>query len=184
MISIILKLASARSTRTRSSGVRPQITWPSTTTDVDSFGSRNTNSNTRSATSTTGRTVSVCGLMGEITNACRFFLKIGPPALNLDLRYLFVDTETGAGDFEAREEVDIEIRSRLNENWSIFGSHRRDLEENDALRTAIGLTYQDECFLIEAVGQRRFFRDREVEPDDSIFFRVVLKHLGGFGIEQ
>src|SRR3546814_15566024 len=69
---------------------------------------------------------------------------------------------------------DLGIRSRLNENWSIRFQHRRDLIEDRALRTAISLGYQDECFLIEAVAQRTNYRDRELAEDDSIFVRVVL----------
>src|SRR3546814_14504209 len=75
--------------------------------------------------------------------------------------------------FGDREEASFGIRSRLNENWSIRFQHRRDLIEDRALRTAISLGYQDECFLIEAVAQRTNYRDRELEEDDSIFVRVV-----------
>ena len=57
--------------RMRSSAVNWQTTLPSTTNDVPSCGSGTTSSYTRSAESTTGRLVSVCGLIGEITNACK-----------------------------------------------------------------------------------------------------------------
>jgi len=70
------------------------------------------------------------------------------------------------------------VRSRLNENWSVGFQHRRDLLDDRALRSAVSLAYQDECFLIEAVAQRTDYRDREIEEDDSIFVRVVFKYLG------
>ena len=41
------------------------------------------NSKTRSAESTTGRFVSVWGLIGEITNACMSLRRIGPPTERL-----------------------------------------------------------------------------------------------------
>ncbi|WP_299626687.1 LPS-assembly protein LptD [Pelagibius sp.] len=104
-------------------------------------------------------------------------LVLGPPALNLDLSYFFINQETD-DEFGDREELLFGINSRLTENWSVGVSHRRDLIENDSLRTAVSLSYQDECFLIEGVGERSFFSDRDIEPEDSVFVRVVLKHLG------
>src|SRR3546814_6364864 len=96
-------------------------------------------------------------------------LDVGPPALNLNLSYFFIKDDTIGDEFGDREEASFGIRSRLNENWSIRFQHRRDLIEDRALRTAISLGYQDECFLIEAVAQRTNYRDRELEEDDSIF---------------
>ncbi len=103
---------------------------------------------------------------------------IGPPALNLDLSYFFINGDSSTDEFGDREEVRFGINSRISENWSIGFSHRRDLISDRALRSAVSLTYQDECFLIEGVAQRSNYRDRDVEDDDSIFVRVVFRHLG------
>ncbi len=103
---------------------------------------------------------------------------IGPPALKLDLSYFFINDQSG-DEFDDREEVTFGIRSQLNENWSVGFSHRRDLQEDRALRSAITLGYQDDCFLIEGVAQRTNYSDRELEEDDSVFVRVVFKYLGG-----
>ena len=106
--------------------------------------------------------------------------QLGPPALNLNLDYLFLDGAISTTDPDDREEINLKLRSRFNENWSAFFANRRDLERDDNLSASVGLTYQDECFRISVIGQRRYFRDREVEPDDSIFLQVEFKHLGGF----
>ncbi|MEQ9608465.1 MAG: LPS assembly protein LptD, partial [Kiloniellaceae bacterium] len=105
-------------------------------------------------------------------------MSIGPPALNLDLSYFFINDQSG-DEFGDREEVTFGIRSQINENWSVGFFHRRDLQEERALSSAISLGYQDDCFLIEGVAQRTNFSDRELEEDDSIFVRVVFKYLGG-----
>jgi LPS-assembly protein len=105
---------------------------------------------------------------------------IGPPALNLDLSYVFISDEASAEEFDDREEIEMSLGSRLSENWSIFGSHRRDMEDNRTLSTSIGLTYEDECFLIEGIASRTFFDDRELDPEDAIFIRLVFKLLGEF----
>lgn len=109
-----------------------------------------------------------------------FDLNIGPPALNLDLSYFFIsqtqDPETD--EFGDREELRFGINSRLSEYWSVGFSHRRDLIEDSSLETAISLAYQDDCFLIEGIAERTSFSDRDIEPEDSVFVRVVFKHLG------
>ena len=109
-----------------------------------------------------------------------FGLVIGPPALEAEVNYVFVAKEASPTEFDDREELYFRVASKLNQNWSTFASHRRDLIFNDSLSTMFGLTYQDECFLVETGGRRTFFLDRDVEPEDSIFVRVVLKHLGEF----
>ncbi|WP_193370840.1 LPS-assembly protein LptD [Pelagibius marinus] len=103
---------------------------------------------------------------------------IGPPALNLDLSYFFINGDASTEEFGDREEVSFGINSRLTENWSIGFRHRRDLNNDQSLRSAISLTYEDECFLIEGVAERSNYRDRDIEDDDSIFVRVVFRHLG------
>ncbi len=110
-------------------------------------------------------------------------LSIGPPALNLDLSYIFLADDSTTQEFDTREELVFAVGAQLNENWSLFGGHRRDLQDNEALSTAIGLTYQDECFFISAEGKRTFYDDREIEPEDSIMVKVVFKHLGQISSE-
>jgi LPS-assembly protein len=108
-------------------------------------------------------------------------LRVGPRALNARLGYTFVDSDVSSDEFEDdRKELSIRVSSKLNENWSTFVANRRDLEAKTNLSTRFGLTYQDDCFLIETVATRTEFRDRELEPEDSIFVRVVFKLLGDF----
>lgn len=108
-------------------------------------------------------------------------LKIGPPALNLSLSYLFDDSVTD--EFDKREEVAFLIRSQLNENWLIEGGHRRDLENDQSLETVIGLTYEDECFLFTIEGKREYFEDREINDENSIMVKLVFQHLGQVGVD-
>ena len=108
-----------------------------------------------------------------------FDIVVGPPALNLDLSYFFIESDAESEEFGDREELRFGINSRLTEHWSVGVNHRRDLIASRSLRTGFSVTYQDECFLIEGVAQRSNFSDRDVEPEDSVFVRVVLKHLGG-----
>ena len=107
-----------------------------------------------------------------------FDLRVGPPALNLDLGYVFIDPDAQADEFGGREELTWVLRSRLSKYWSAFGGIRVDLEAEETRDARIGLTYSDECFLIQAIGRRSFFSDREIEPEDSVYVNFVFKLLG------
>jgi LPS-assembly protein len=108
-----------------------------------------------------------------------FDLGVGPPALNLDLGYVLIDPDAQADEFGGREELTWRLSSRLSKYWSAFGSMRMDLEAEETREANIGLTYDDECFMIQTVGRRSFFSDREIEPEDSVYVNIVFKHLGG-----
>jgi len=106
---------------------------------------------------------------------------VGPPALNLQLGYLDINNTSGIAGFPGRSELTMQLNSKLSEYWSAFVAHRRDLEADSSLSTEGGITYHDECILIQAVARRSFYSDREIEPEDSFFLRLVLKHLGEIG---
>ena len=108
-------------------------------------------------------------------------LDLGPPILNFDINYFFIDSESNEEDEGIREELFISASSRISEHWSTFASYLRDLDDDRSLRMRFGITYQDECFLIQTVAERSFFSDRDIETDDSIFVNVVLTNLGEFG---
>lgn len=107
-------------------------------------------------------------------------LVAGPPALNLTLSYLSIDDEPPTDDFGKREEINWTLRSRVSQYWSLFGGQRFDFDADEVRQIRVGANYRDECFLIEAVAERNFFRDREIAPEDAFFVRIVFKHLGGF----
>ncbi len=108
-------------------------------------------------------------------------VSIGPPALNVELGYLDIDLTADEFEFVGREELNLRVNSKLSEYWSAFVAHRRNLFTDDSLTTQGGISYSDECIQIEAVAQRNFFEDRDIDSEDTFFVRVVLKHLGEFG---
>ena len=105
---------------------------------------------------------------------------MGPPALNLSLNYLFIGSQQEQTEFEDREEVTWLLRSQVSRYWSLFGGQLYDLGERELRQIQVGASYADECLVFSATAQRNFFSDREIEPENTFFFTVVLKHLGGF----
>lgn len=106
-------------------------------------------------------------------------LSVGPKALNLNIGYFFVNSDDPDDEFGDREEVTWNLRSQFSRYWSVFGGQRIDLNLNETRQTRLGLTYQDECFVISAIALRNTFSDREIKPEDSIFVNFVFKNLGG-----
>ena len=104
--------------------------------------------------------------------------QFGVPAFEMDLGYLFVDNQATSEDFDDREEININAQSQLTNTWNIFGSFRRDLDAQRTLSWSIGMGYEDECFTVEGVFRRRFFDDREIDPENTFTVQFVFKHLG------
>ena len=106
-------------------------------------------------------------------------LALGPPALRLNLDYGFFKQTGTTTEFDDREEIFLSLSSRVTEFWSVAVRHRRDLtEDGGALQSGASFTYADECFLFTVDLTRSFTRDRDIEPSDTILFRLVFKHLG------
>lgn len=108
---------------------------------------------------------------------------MGVPQLNLEIGYLFTDELLSPQDFEvlpARNELYAQIGSQFTPEWSGFISHRQDIESNIGLSTRVGLQYADECFTIQGIFERSNYKDRELQPDNTVFVRVVLRNIGDF----
>ena len=100
---------------------------------------------------------------------------LGPPALRINGYYTFVAED---GEFPKREELKVAASAKISDHWFLGGSTLRDLAEGQALKYSAGLRYEDECLLFELVGTRSFFKDEDVDPYDSLLFRIKFKYLG------
>ncbi|MCZ6481797.1 MAG: hypothetical protein O6757_00905, partial [Alphaproteobacteria bacterium] len=97
--------------------------------------------------------------------------------INLD--YLFINEEAGTGEFGDREEISGGLSYRISNYWRLNANARRDLTADGGfISYGGGLTYEDECFILDTTLNRSFTRDRDLEPTDSIFFKFTFKHLG------
>ena len=105
-------------------------------------------------------------------------LTAGAPALNLQTNYVFFDRQEGS-EFGGREELSGQVAARLDRLWRTAFSTRYDLEGDGDLRSVgLNFTYECECFIFDISLQRQFYQDRDLKPNDSIFFRLTFKTLG------
>ena len=105
-------------------------------------------------------------------------LSVGPPALQLSAQYVFVRAGEFSDDDDDREEIFATLSSQIDEFWRINTRLRYDLNEGSTRVAGLGLSYEDECFLLAGSFERSFFEDRDVQPNDTLTIRFALKTLG------
>lgn len=106
---------------------------------------------------------------------------VGVRAFRVATSYVFFDRQVGS-EFGGREEVTLTATSQLSRHWRSRFSVVRDLGGDDSTRSlTLGLLYEDECLEFSADLRRTFFRDRDVEPTNSVFARITFKTLGAVG---
>lgn len=103
---------------------------------------------------------------------------IGPPALKFNGLYSFI---SASQEFEKREEVKLRFSSKITDSWFIEATTHNDLAAGNSLKHTATIRYEDECFGIELIGSRSFFDEEDIDPSDSVMFRIKFKHLGDLG---
>ena len=103
---------------------------------------------------------------------------VGSRALKISLGYSFYDGKAGS-EYGDREQLQSLISSQFTKFWRGYFSSNNDLAAGgDTLSNGLGLTYEDECLTFSVTGSRTYFQDRDLQPTDSVMFRVVFKTLG------
>lgn len=93
----------------------------------------------------------------------------------ISVGYLNLREESIATDLQKRDEIYLEGKVALSEYWSGYGGYRRDLDgDGSSIDGKIGLEYLDECFGFALEAKRSFTRDRDVDPNTSIAFKIRL----------
>lgn len=70
-------------------------------------------------------------------------------------------------------------RFKIDDRWSAVIRQTRNIAENQDIRLALGIAYQDECSFFQIAYERSGSRDRTLGPSESIRFQFVLTGLGG-----
>ena len=99
--------------------------------------------------------------------------------IEVSIRYAYLSEDVSTTE---RSESEVHLRGnyRLHRNWDAYAYLRRDLSKHKLLYNGMGIRYADECFLAQLEFRNDFRRDRDVEPESAIFFRVALTGLGAW----
>ena len=99
--------------------------------------------------------------------------------MRLSTNYTFISNQE-EGAFVGREALTTSASSQINQFWRASFSANQDLVAKELRSLSFGVTYEDECVIINTTASRSFFVDRDIEPTDAVFVRLTLKTLGAF----
>ena len=101
----------------------------------------------------------------------------GTAAFRLNTHYVYFDRQEDS-EFAGREEITSSISSQITDTWVSSLSATRDLAESDFRSMNLNLTYEDECFLFSSSLNRTLFQNQDLQPENSVIFRLLFKTLG------
>ncbi|ABS64944.1 Organic solvent tolerance protein [Parvibaculum lavamentivorans DS-1] len=108
-------------------------------------------------------------------NELNFLGRFGP--LTGDIGYAYFAPDQSL-TFQAREEAYIGSVLRLDRYWRVFGQTRRDIENDRTVANRLGVGYGDECLDVSLGLYQSFYRDRDIEPENSVILQITFKTLG------
>ena len=93
-------------------------------------------------------------------------------ALNIDFNYLQEKNHIGDKDY-------FKSKFTYNNNNGIFSFEtKRNLITNSSEFYDLSYEYINDCLTAGVAFRREFYRDRDIEPDDSLIFKVTFSPLG------
>ena len=104
----------------------------------------------------------------------------GVRLLKIEVNYDQINANNSDESFTDREEIYLGLRSQFSSSWSANASLTHDLVNGFTSGQKLSLTYSDDCFKFRTLYDRTFFRDRELEPNDALYFQLIFKNLGNF----
>jgi len=96
--------------------------------------------------------------------------------------FLLYETPTSlTAPTRPRNEGTMGVAARLNDYWRIGASTRRDLRTARAVADGLRLTYEDECFVLDASLSRRHTSINGDNGATILLFQLTFKTVGQFG---
>ncbi len=100
---------------------------------------------------------------------------------DVNTTYLYAEALEGTEITDNREQINMNIRTRLTEDWFFRSGALYDFGEDEGLRKALfGLEYQGQCMSLSALMQRNLTREEAGENSTEFFVTIGLKNLGQF----
>jgi LPS-assembly protein len=94
---------------------------------------------------------------------------------SVELSYLKLSSDAAASSQGPREEVFVDTTINVYDDWSVFASARRNLEQGQMIESRFGVRYEDECFIVSLGYSRSYVSDQNLPPSTSVLLRIGLK---------
>jgi LPS-assembly protein len=98
------------------------------------------------------------------------------------LAYAYTTYDPTLGILTPEQDVLGSLGVKITKNWSLAGSARYNITDNQAIQDQLQLKYADECFVLTASYTETFVTNAvlNIVPDRTVMVRFELKHLGDF----
>jgi LPS-assembly protein len=93
----------------------------------------------------------------------------------ITLSYLKLPQSVADPTLGDQEQINLNTTLLLYRNWGVFGEARRDLAKGQMLESGLGLTYDDDCFVMSLGFHRRDTATLNLKPSSAVIFRIGLK---------
>ncbi len=96
--------------------------------------------------------------------------------------YSFTAPSSSVDDSSTQQDILASLWIQLSETWSLGGSMRYDIDDDEIRQSALSLRYADECYVLTTTYTDSNIVDENngITEDRSIMVRFEFKHLGGF----
>jgi LPS-assembly protein len=94
------------------------------------------------------------------------------------LSYVSVAAQPQLGFPNSRDEIAGFSAIKLNDEWTVFGDLRYDIELDQWVRNSAGIQYADECFILSVTYQQTYISYLDLVPSTSVLVRVGIKGFG------
>ena len=98
---------------------------------------------------------------------------------DVSANYVYLLPDVTANSFIKRHEITLEADYKLDENWSISGSFRRNIATGKEVSRDLKLTYGNECITTDFSLSRRFTISNNIPPSTELGFSISLVGFGG-----
>lgn len=95
--------------------------------------------------------------------------------------YGYYEAQPELGYYDRREGVYTTGTMKINENWSLLGGLRYNLEESEIDYSLVGISYIDECFGISLSYVSDYTESGNRERVDTFLLKISLRTLGEGG---
>jgi lipopolysaccharide assembly outer membrane protein LptD (OstA) len=102
---------------------------------------------------------------------------LGPSSFRVSVNYANLDKSLFTDELRDREAIGGSANVRLTRNFSVSGSHLRDLANGASLRDFAAFRFTNECLDGLVFFERNFYSDRDIEPSTTFGVRLQLENL-------
>lgn len=120
-------------------------------------------------------------------NEVRTSVNIKP--VSFDVTYVSVKRDPTAEDFISTtvnkdgEEIFSNVRWNINDQWSLTGTTRLDLAQDEQgwISNGLGLIFKNECLMVNSILNKNYTSFEDIRPSTTFLVRVTLLGLDGTG---